>query len=62
MPAEKKLKCCPRCGSNDVEANRYINSIFTRNEDWDVWCNECELHTAYYETEEQAVEAWNRMG
>lgn len=54
------LKPCPRCGSNGVGINRYI-FVNDETEDWDVWCDECDLHTAYYKTEEQAVEAWNRM-
>ena len=53
----KELKPCPFCGN---KANTYSNSRGF----WGVDCesNECITHTMVvdYNTEEDAVEAWNR--
>ncbi|MEY8367567.1 Lar family restriction alleviation protein [Anaerovoracaceae bacterium 42-11] len=51
MREGKKLKKCPFCGG---EA-----SIIGHSTIW-VYCNECLGQTAAGDTEEEAIEAWNR--
>lgn len=46
-----ELKPCPFCGG---QANT-SDVIGIRVE-----CYDCEIHTCWYETEEQAVEIWNK--
>lgn len=54
-----ELKPCPFCGgeaevhpSNDWDA-KFIGATFF------VWCDRCESRGDYYNTEAEAIEAWN---
>lgn len=51
--SEEKLKSCPFCGG---EARTIPYSF----EDFAVRCKECGCGTGIYDTEEEAIEAWNR--
>ena len=48
--ADTKLKPCPFCGG---EAH------FVNNDNW-IACGDCGAETSYFDTKEEATEAWNR--
>ena len=51
----KELKPCPFCGGEaeiEMDENWYWNYY--------VFCQECKITTDYYETADEAIEAWNR--
>ena len=48
---EAELKPCPFCGG---EAGFYAETVHWIN------CKKCGAESAYYETPEEAIEAWNR--
>ena len=50
-----KLKPC-RCGSHDLVVFSPSPHI---NEDYWVVCNACNVESAYYNTEEEAINDWN---
>ncbi len=59
MSAVKELKPCPFCGgqaeihpSNDWDA-KFTGATFF------AWCDECETRGDYYNTEAEAIAAWN---
>ena len=58
---ENKLKPCPFCGG---EAHTAIEDCYGYyGDDWLVFCDECSLQfgfTKQFETEEEAIEAWNK--
>jgi hypothetical protein len=43
-----ELRECPCCGSNDI----YVSHE-------DVYCQECTLQTGVYESDDEAMQAWN---
>ena len=70
MPKRKLLKSCPFCGGAPeiIRANRYPKwevPIMKAVPCWMVYCvnPDCIIYKArdaYYKTEEDAIEAWNR--
>jgi Lar family restriction alleviation protein len=58
--AEKNLKICPFCGSNDVAPEEEYGSDCGYDFGGHiVICNNCGAQTKYYETEAEAIGAWN---
>ena len=58
---ETSLKPCPFCGSNNVAAEEeYSSDCGYSFGGHSVVCNDCETQTKHYETQEEAVEAWNK--
>ncbi len=57
-----ELKPCPFCGAKESDEHglRLVN--FSRNNTWGVECYQCEAMIGYtrYNTQEEAIEAWNR--
>ena len=55
----EKLKSCPFCGGN---GRIYTESYSHRKNDIDYFieCRQCASCTDIFETEEDAIEAWNR--
>ena len=51
---EKKAKPCPFCGSNELEIAMESNLL------WAITCQECEGRSGLYNTQQEALEAWNR--
>ncbi|HHR6217449.1 TPA: Lar family restriction alleviation protein [Providencia alcalifaciens] len=51
-----ELKKCPFCGG---EAYIQDWSMMERSR-YKVACNQCDVETPIYETEHEAIEAWNR--
>jgi len=47
----EELKSCPCCGSKSAHALMLPH--------WIVTCGNCGMRTGLYETEEQAIAAWN---
>lgn len=49
------IKPCPLCNSKDVECSKYNPRYYVR-------CNnqDCQLTARLYETEQDAIEAWNK--
>lgn len=54
--SEKALSPCPFCGSKDVR----IHSFYPKSETAYAYCGWCGASTHVQESEEEAVEAWNR--
>lgn len=54
----ENLKKCPFCGGKAVSRKRRPDHIM--NGKCFVCCSECKNKTAYYDTEEKAIEAWNK--
>ena len=50
-----ELKPCPFCGSFAVTTMDECNSWR-----WEVYCARCNAAIGFFETEEEAIEAWNR--
>ena len=50
----KELKPCPFCGGGAEQE-------YKPKHGYDVYCPNCEIETGYKDTEEQAIEEWNRM-
>ena len=60
MPIEK-LKPCPFCGSSNIAPEEEYGSDCGYSFGGHlVICNNCGVQTKYYETETEAIEAWNR--
>ena len=59
-----KLKPCPFCGTKDISISRtYIDPLLREDslpDEVHVTCSACGLGGYAEETEEEAVEAWNR--
>ncbi len=50
-----KLKGCPFCGGNGKMENE--------NTSWYVECEQCHVESSYYDSKEEAADAWNfRVG
>lgn len=49
----KELKPCPFCGSKDLELLGHFSIRW-------VACNSCYAESGSYDTDEEAIEAWNR--
>jgi len=50
----EKLKPCPFCGSNNIQANE-TDDLF----DWVISCENCGSGFIYIKTKEEAIKAWN---
>lgn len=48
-----ELKSCPFCGADGV-IREYDNKTFVAS------CKNCGIELLYFETEQEAIEAWNR--
>lgn len=48
---ETKLLPCPFCGESYIDIIKYEHYI--------VSCDSCECSMGYYDTEDEAIEAWN---
>ncbi len=46
----EKLKPCPFCG-HEAQINK---------DEWSIQCSYCPAYMGYFNTEQEAVEAWNR--
>lgn len=57
MTDELKLKPCPFCGG---EAIRGIACHVNEDYAFRVECRECKIVTPFYDTEADAIKAWNR--
>ena len=58
---ETSLKPCPFCGSNDIATEEeYSSDTGYSFGGHIVICNDCEMQTKHYETQEEAVKAWNK--
>ena len=54
-----ELKPCPFCGDIDPDIEELsINGLFIGS--YCVECFNCHAKTDYFDTEEEAIEAWNR--
>ena len=59
--AEIELKPCPFCGSSNVTLEvEYGSDCGYGFGGHTVICNNCGVQTIYYETKEEAIEAWNK--
>ena len=60
MMSEIKLKLCPFCGgvAKFVLGEQYREE-FKQSNDW-IQCSSCGVETPYFDTPEEAAEAWNR--
>lgn len=47
----EKPKPCPFCGSENINVSKTAHYVE---------CNDCNVETMCYNTEEEAIEAWNR--
>lgn len=54
--AQNKLKPCPFCGGTAGNCGTRIN----KDKYYYIICQDCNMHIAYYHSEEKAEEAWNR--
>ena len=55
------MKPCPFCGSSNVAPEEEYGSDCGYSFGGHlVICNDCGIQTKYYETVEEAIEAWNR--
>lgn len=54
----KELKPCPCCGGKAELRHRPFDEDFFIKCEYQNW--KCNTQTLYYETEEEAIEAWNR--
>ncbi len=54
----KNIKSCPFCGS-DASVTLWHNEDLTVS-GWGVYCDTCPVSTDDLESEEAAIEAWNR--
>jgi len=50
-----KLKPCPFCGGKDITYGYVSGTIFKA-----VWCYGCHARTGPFQTERDAIAAWNR--
>jgi Lar family restriction alleviation protein len=48
-----ELKRCPFCGGE-------VYSDWSRKNDFFVTCDNCNAYVKYFETEQEAIDAWNR--
>lgn len=48
-----KLKSCPFCGSKDI-------SIEIIDENYSLYCEQCEIEQGLYNSLDEAINAWNR--
>ncbi len=57
-----ELLLCPFCGDNEIYPfHFYINNALEKT--FGIGCNGCGIEvTEVWDTEEQAIEAWNRRG
>lgn len=52
-----KLKACPFCGADArVGCEKYYNPRVSRR----IICTQCYSSSGWYDTEEEAIEAWNK--
>ena len=54
----KELKNCPFCGGKAISRRRRPDHIM--NGKYFISCAECKNKTGYYDSEEEAIMAWNR--
>lgn len=54
----ENIKSCPFCGGDSITRRRNPDHIM-RNKVF-VTCTKCKNKTGYYDTEEQAIAAWNK--
>lgn len=52
------LKNCPFCGGKAITRRRSPDHIM-RNK-YFICCSECKNKTGYYDSEEEAIKAWNK--
>ena len=55
--SEEKLKSCPFCGG---EASVYQAGYMYSAPQYYIFCDECGCETPVFNTEQDAIEAWNR--
>ena len=55
----KTLKKCPFCGAYPSMMYQYTIGDYKNPSPYNVICGNCGAEIAWYETEEEAVEAWN---
>lgn len=60
---QKKIKCCPFCGSEDVELTS-IGGAKSIYQSW-IYCKKCNAEgptksNLLIDSKEEAIEAWNR--
>lgn len=53
VPADAPMPC-PFCGQSIIGAGH------RRHQDWNVWCDVCDIGTPEFETQAEAIAAWNR--
>jgi len=58
MEKKARLKPCPFCGSRSVETFG-LHDIFPATP-FNVFCKKCRAMGPFYQTIEEAIEAWNR--
>ncbi len=49
-----ELKDCPFCGNDQATVT------YNPYQDWHVGCDKCTMHSYFFKTREQAINAWNR--
>ena len=58
MSREQVLKSCPCCKGKAILKRDYFP--YEKKQAYRIYCNNCFLRTAYYDTEQYAKKAWNR--
>lgn len=56
-PPPAAIKPCPMCGGNGETYNHMPNAM---GYEWRVICRECGAESGIYDTEKDAISAWNR--
>ena len=54
---KNKLKPCPFCGDFSISG---VEEHGENAGEWYIYCTGCFTRTAYYNTEAEAIAAWNR--